>query len=70
VKVRRGSRQRVTRGRTRNSEMGRSLNRDKSIVGRVLNGIRCRRGCRKGRDKVSSNITRRQRDRMRVRSRI
>jgi hypothetical protein len=36
--------------------MGRLLNRDKSVVGRVLNGIRHRRGHQKGRDEVSSNI--------------
>jgi hypothetical protein len=36
--------------------MGRSLNRDKSVAGRVLNGIRRRRGRRKGRDKVGSNM--------------
>jgi hypothetical protein len=56
VKVRRGLRRRVTRRRTRNSEMGSLLNRDKSVAGRVLIGIRRMRGRRKGRDKVSSNM--------------
>jgi hypothetical protein len=56
VKVRRGSRRRVTRRRTRNSEMGSLLNRDKSVAGRVLIGIRRMRGRRKDRDKVSSNM--------------
>jgi hypothetical protein len=36
--------------------MGRLLNRDKSVAGRVLNGIRRMRGRRKGRDKVSLNM--------------
>jgi hypothetical protein len=36
--------------------MGSLLNRDKSVAGQVLIGIRRMRGRRKGRDKVSSNM--------------